>query len=63
MRAMRVAVTVAFATFSSVCAAGEVPYEPSMVLIEGGSYPIGSADGPASTVTVRYGNPTIGFRP
>ena len=48
MRAMRVAVTVAFATFSSVCAAGEVPYEPSMVLIEGGSYPIGSADGPAS---------------
>jgi iron(II)-dependent oxidoreductase len=46
---MRVAVTVVFATFSSVCAAGEVPYEPSMVLIEGGSYPIGSADGPAST--------------
>ena len=49
MRAMRVAITVVFATFSSVCAAGEVPYEPSMVLIEGGSYPIGSADGPAST--------------
>ncbi len=48
MRAMRVAVTVAFATFSSVCADGEVPYETSMVLIEGGSYPIGSADGPAS---------------
>ncbi len=48
MRAMRVAVTVAFATFSPVCAAGKVPYEPSMVLIEGGSYPIGSADGSAS---------------
>ncbi len=48
MRAMRLAVMVVFATFSSVCAAGEVPYEPSMVLIEGGSYPIGSPDGPAS---------------
>ncbi len=48
MRAMRVAVTVVFATFSSVCAAGEVPYEPSMVLMEGGSYPIGSDDGAAS---------------
>ncbi len=48
MRAMRVAVTVVFATFSSVCTAGEVPYEPSMVLIEGGNYPIGSADGSAS---------------
>ncbi len=41
--------TVVFATFSSVCAAGEVPSEASMVLIDGGSYPIGSADGPAST--------------
>ncbi|MFQ5572525.1 MAG: formylglycine-generating enzyme family protein, partial [Rhodothermales bacterium] len=49
MRAVRVAVTVAFATFFSVCAAGEAPYEPSMVLIEGGSYPIGSIDGSAST--------------
>ncbi len=49
MRAMKVAVTVAFATFSPVCAAGEVPYEPSMVLIDGGSYPIGSVDGSAST--------------
>jgi len=49
MRAMRVAITVVFATFSSVCAAGEVPIETSMVLIESGSYPIGSADGPAST--------------
>ena len=48
MRAMSVAMTVVFATFSSVCAAGEVPYEPSMVLIEGGSYPIGSAEGSAS---------------
>ncbi len=48
MRAMRVAVTVVFATFSTVCSAGEVPFETSMVLIEGGSYPIGSADGPAS---------------
>ncbi len=48
MRTMKVAVTVAFATFSPVCAAGEAPHEPSMVLIEGGSYPIGSADGPAS---------------
>ncbi len=48
MCTMRVAVTVVFATFSSVCTAGEVPDEPSMVLIEGGSYPIGSADGPAS---------------
>ncbi len=48
MRAMRVVMTVVFATFSSVCAAGEVPYEPSMVLIEGGSYPIGSAAGSAS---------------
>ncbi len=48
MRAMRVVMTVVFATFSSVCTAGEVPDEPSMVLIEGGSYPIGSADGPAS---------------
>jgi iron(II)-dependent oxidoreductase len=46
---MRVALTVVFATFSPVCAAGEVPYEPSMVLIEGGGYPIGSLDGPAST--------------
>ncbi len=49
MCAMRVAVMVVFATFSSVCAAGEVPIETSMVLIEGGSYPIGSADGSAST--------------
>jgi len=48
MRAMRVAVTVVFATFSPVCAAGEVPDDTSMVLIEGGSYPIGSAEGPAS---------------
>ena len=48
MRAMSVAMTVVFATFSSVSVAGEVPYEPSMVLIEGGSYPIGSVDGPAS---------------
>ncbi len=48
MRAMRVAVTVAFATFSPVCAAGETSYEPSMILTEGGSYPIGSADGLAS---------------
>ncbi len=48
MRAMRVAVTVVFATFSPVSAAGEVPFEPSMVLIEGGSYPIGSDDGAAS---------------
>ncbi len=49
MCTMRVAVTVVFATFSSVCTAGEVPDEPSMVLIEGGSYPIGSVDGSAST--------------
>jgi formylglycine-generating enzyme required for sulfatase activity len=48
MCTMRVAVTVVFATFSSVSAAGEVPYEASMVLIEGGSYPIGSDDGAAS---------------
>ncbi len=48
MRTTRAAVMIAFATFSSVCVAGEVPDEPSMVLIEGGSYPIGSADGPAS---------------
>ncbi len=48
MRTMKVAVTVAFATFSPVCAAGEVPIETSMALIEGGSYPIGSADGSAS---------------
>ena len=40
MRAMRVAITVVFVTFSPICAAGEVPYEPSMVLIEGGSYPV-----------------------
>ena len=46
MRTKRVAVMVVFATFSSVSAAGEVPL---MVLIESGSYPIGSADGPAST--------------
>ena len=37
MCTMRVAVTVVFATFSPVSAAGEVPYEPSMVPIEGGS--------------------------
>ncbi len=49
MCAIRVAVMVVFATFSSVCVAGEAPDKPSMVLIEGGSYPIGSADGPAST--------------
>ncbi len=49
MRVMRVAVTVVFATFSTVCSAGEVAFETSMVLIEGGSYPIGSADGLAST--------------
>jgi iron(II)-dependent oxidoreductase len=45
---MRVAVTVAFAAFSSVGAAEEVSFEAPMVLIEGGSYPIGSADGSAS---------------
>ncbi len=48
MCTMRVVVTVAFATFSPVCAAGEVPDKSSMVLVEGGSYPIGSPDGPAS---------------
>jgi len=48
MRTTRAAVMIAFATFSSVCVAGETPDKPSMVLIEGGSYPIGSADGPAS---------------
>ena len=48
MRAMRVAITVVFATFSSVGAAGEMPIETSMVLIEGGSYTIGSTDGSAS---------------
>ena len=49
MRAIRMAVAVAFAAFSSAGAAEEVPLGPSMVPIEGGSYPIGSADGFAST--------------
>ena len=48
MRAMRVAVMVVFVTFSPVCAAGEVPYEPSMVLIEGGSYGWGGEATPGS---------------
>lgn len=48
MRAIKVVMTVAFAAFPSVCAAGEMLLKPKMVPIEGGSYPIGSADGSAS---------------
>ena len=48
MRTVCATLILAFAAFSSVYAAERAPYEPSMVLIEGGSYPIGSHDGSAS---------------
>ena len=48
MRAMRMTVALALAMSSAVGAAAEAPSEPSMVAIEGGSYPIGSPDGRAS---------------
>ena len=60
MRTTRVAVMIAFATFSSVCVAGEAPDKISMVLIEGGSYPIGSADG-LSLWDVFPGGPLASF--
>jgi iron(II)-dependent oxidoreductase len=41
-------VAVAFAALISLEAPGQTPLEPTMVVIESGSYPIGSDDGPAS---------------
>ncbi len=48
MPGMRLAVVVAFAALSSVGAAEQMSLKPAMVPVEGGSYPIGSPDGPAS---------------
>ena len=45
MRLIIAAVTVSLVSFSPICSAEMRPTQPSMVLIEGGSYPIGSADG------------------
>jgi len=48
MRGMGVAVAVVSVTLSSFGAAEETPLEPAMILVEGGSYPIGSPDAPSS---------------
>jgi len=48
MRIVRVAVTVAFATFFLIGTPEHSAAEPKMTLIDGGSYPIGSAEGTAS---------------
>jgi iron(II)-dependent oxidoreductase len=53
MRAMRMTVAVALSMSSSVGAAAEASSEPSMVVIEGGSYPIGSREGRASVTPRR----------
>lgn len=48
MRIVRVAVTVAFATFFLIGTPEHSAAEPKMALIDGGSYPIGSGEGTAS---------------
>jgi len=48
MGRINVAVAIAFVALSSYRAAGDASPETAMVLIEGGSYPVGSEDGTAS---------------
>jgi iron(II)-dependent oxidoreductase len=48
MRIVRVAATVTFATFFLIGTPEHSAAEPKMALIDGGSYPIGSAEGAAS---------------
>jgi len=48
MHALKIALAIAFSIFASVGAAEELPIEPAMVLIAGGSYPMGAITRSAS---------------